>query len=352
MRIATMADLVARWKEERFLGPKGPEPIMEALSKDEGEETPWYVKAFVVAGAWLASLFATIFLGMLLATCGIDDFVVAWLIIGLGAIGLALMLRRRFPESLFATQCAIAVSFAGQIAFTLGLARHLRLETWMFLLMAALFTTILYHPFDDPIHRFVGVAGTLLFLSHFLHHDLKLPYALHGLVGVTAWAAGWLFTRCECLHRYRPPAYACAIASPALIWVILVDRKSLDTPVWPATPLLALGLVALYAWVAEAADGDRKALIPVVLATALLSVVSTPGVLVALALLAMGHGRRDRALLTMGILFLPLFMAQFYFEMKTSLLAKSGSLVATGLVLLGARAYLVAYRRKRDGARP
>lgn len=347
--IRTVADLVERWKEEKLLGAEGPEAIVSALGRPR-DETPWFVKAFVAASAWFAALLGLVFIGLFLVLIGFGRAEGAFIVVGIAVVAAAVKLHSAKGKSLFFGQVAVAFSLAGQGATTLGALQIMDLDGFTAVLCLGAFTVVLYRLLDDAIHRFVGVAGTLAVLAAVLM-ETRMPFGLQVLIGATAWAGGWLFTRFEKLHAYRPVAYATLLAAPACTWALLVVRRGGDTPVWAATPALALGLVALYAWAAEGADRERTALIPVVLATALLSVLSTPGVLLSLAFLVLGHGRRDRALTVFGALFLPLFLIHFYFEMKTSLLAKSGSLFATGLVLLGLRALLRARSRREEAAR-
>jgi uncharacterized membrane protein len=59
--------------------------------------------------------------------------------------------------------------------------------------------------------------------------------------------------------------------------------------------------------------------------------------------LLLGYWRGSRVLMGMAVTFLCLFVAQFYYALDITLLAKSYMMMATGLVLLGLRYALFNY---------
>ena len=79
-----------------------------------------------------------------------------------------------------------------------------------------------------------------------------------------------------------------------------------------------------------------------VVAAALLGAgtLSTPGVVAGAAILVLGFDRRDRVLVGLAVLFLLCFGSFYYYSLQLTLLQKSGVLVASGLLVLGARDYL------------
>ena len=74
-------------------------------------------------------------------------------------------------------------------------------------------------------------------------------------------------------------------------------------------------------------------------ACAVIGVLSAPGVLAAVGILMLGHLERDHLLRSLGLLFLPVYLVSFYYDLNTTLLLKSGMLVGSGLVLWLARMF-------------
>jgi uncharacterized membrane protein len=95
-----------------------------------------------------------------------------------------------------------------------------------------------------------------------------------------------------------------------------------------------VSLAAVFVYAVARLLGSRAALVALALA-ALLS--PAPGATTALLLLLLGFGAGDRVLLGLGFAALAGFVSHYYYQMQATLLAKSGVLLVTGLVLLLAR---------------
>jgi hypothetical protein len=139
----------------------------------------------------------------------------------------------------------------------------------------------------------------------------------------------------------RPLGYAMALSVSANLFLVLLPDEAAPMYWWPANAILAASLVWLYSWCAGGWPRLREEpLIVAVVATVCLAAVTTPGVLAAVGLLVLGYARRDALLLAMGTAFFPSFIVVFYYEMETTLLVKSYTLMASGAVLLAARWFL------------
>ena len=64
--------------------------------------------------------------------------------------------------------------------------------------------------------------------------------------------------------------------------------------------------------------------------------LNAPGLTTALLVLLLGFAAGNRILLALGIIGLFLFVGHFYYSLHATLLAKSGMLALTGVLLLGA----------------
>ena len=66
-----------------------------------------------------------------------------------------------------------------------------------------------------------------------------------------------------------------------------------------------------------------------------------PGVIGAAGVLALAFHRRNEVMLGLAVAFLIGFGVLYYYDLSLSLLAKSGALVGSGLVLLGLRLFIL-----------
>jgi uncharacterized membrane protein len=65
-----------------------------------------------------------------------------------------------------------------------------------------------------------------------------------------------------------------------------------------------------------------------------LSWLTTPGILLSLFLIMLGHALRDRIYTAIGLLGFAAFVVLFYYSMQISLLQKSGLMVVSGALCL------------------
>jgi uncharacterized membrane protein len=107
----------------------------------------------------------------------------------------------------------------------------------------------------------------------------------------------------------------------------------------------AVALVVVIVAVARE-HGAKLTSEPVLVALALsvaLAVASfrSPGVVAALYAMVLAFHRRSPVMLGVGMVFLVVFAVHFYFRMEVSLLSRGLLLLASGVVLFVARAYVV-----------
>jgi uncharacterized membrane protein len=124
---------------------------------------------------------------------------------------------------------------------------------------------------------------------------------------------------------------------------------------WHLGPATAIGLTAAIialelAIFAEQRAKPRQAVFVATVATTLLGALtlSTPGVIAAITVLALGFDRRNRILIGLAAVFLVKFSSAYYYSLRMTLLEKSAVLVASGLLLLAARAYVELRSRPRE----
>jgi uncharacterized membrane protein len=104
---------------------------------------------------------------------------------------------------------------------------------------------------------------------------------------------------------------------------------------------LTVALIALIGWAAGGIERLKSEALGVACLGAIgLGVVSAPGVLLSIGLMIFGYARHDRLLLVAGGLLLPIFLTFYYHNLGLTLMAKSGVLIGSGLLLLAGRAYM------------
>ncbi len=345
-RAVTLRELLARLRA-KSLFPEGDAPlerIAEQLRKAQsGERMSYYVRALVAFGAWVAAVF---FIAFLFAA----EFL-SWDIFSRGnksgpffGWGLAFILSatvlRRFLTHIFPVQLALALSMAGHLLVLAGAYIHAGEEFWSVPLAAAVLCAVLYPLYRDSTHRFLSVLLMTGTLTGWLLSEKELHHYLHLLIIAEAVGAGALFTRPRLPAALRPLAYALAVSLCQTAAFALIPEDELGTPGWPSGVAAALGLAWLYQWIAGGSGRLRKEPLLIAVAVTLALAASTPGLIVALGLVALGYARDERMLLGLGIVFLPVFIALYYYSLNVELIVKSGVLIGSGGALLLARAYL------------
>ena len=182
----------------------------------------------------------------------------------------------------------------------------------------------------------MSVAHALMFLSSAVFADFGKE-VLHVMILLETIGAGLIFTRLP-QSIFRPLGYALAAA---MLTTLLPVTSRGEMSVWPA----ALVQVCAQLWLLNFAMSTGQKRVPFVLgfsaaAAGLLGLFSAPGILAAIGVTVLGHLERDSILRTLGLVFLPVYLVAFYYNLDTSLLAKSGILIASGAILWGARWYL------------
>lgn len=311
---------------------------------------PWYVRAMVGFGAWLASLLLIGFIA------GFGFMVGGYLILGLALIGAALALRRQSDND-FLVQATLAASLAGQVFLVWGIAGES--EAAKVACTAVMVVSgVLFFIFPDRIHRVLSIlfaASALVLLIYLLEWNVLVPVLgpmfAAALVGIHRHRSG--LTAAGFGHLVRPleeglvlAAFACLMLSTVYLLPVL-DLDSLFYPrPWIST--LLLGAVWLYvgSFTLQPLLTDSIALgAPAGYALMLVLIAccwAAPGIVLALIVTLLGAAAGQRAFAGAGIGFLLVFVAAYFYGMETTMLTKSITLVATGTAVLVAR-WVVAH---------
>ncbi len=341
----TLSQLLAALREENLIAADA-DPL--ASGSPPPDPQPWYIRAMVGFGAWLASLLLIGFItGLSIAADG--GYTVIGLLLILGAV-----LLRRQTHNDFLIQCAMACSLAGQALTAFGIAdgfSHDEFEA--FLVVGMAISALLFYLYPDRIHRVIMVmiatteAATLIYV---LEANALIPFL------------GPLLAALLLQLHFRQPALASGRFAPLLqplttglmlsafgllmlSTVYLLPELEADFVFYPrpwiSTLLLGLELLLLGHRLWPEIAGDNGAKTRPLFYAGLVVIVAcawyAPGLVLGLMAVMMGVHTGRLTFIGAGIGFFALFLAAFFYGIEVSLLTKSYTLVATGLALLGFR---------------
>jgi len=314
---------------------------------DRRTRTPWYVRAMVGFGAWLASLLLIGFVIGINSLTSDSAFVVTGALLTSGAV----MVRRALGND-FTVQAALAFSLTGQGLLVYGVVQITdNLDTALLALMAV--NASLIWVFPDGLHRVLSVlaivgSGVVLLYQESMQGALPLlgPALMLALMLLLTQEGSWRGGRHAALvqsvaNGLLLSAFGCVLLSAVYVLPELAEHFSFYPLPWISTlgfGVLLVGaarhyLAPVFHPVSAAAMPTVYGLIVALAAASLWA----PGVTFALLVCLLGAGREDRLLTATGLGFLVLFLAAFFYGIETSLLQKSAILTVTGAVVLLAR---------------
>ncbi|MDH4109115.1 MAG: DUF4401 domain-containing protein [Gammaproteobacteria bacterium] len=341
---------------QALIGALAAEQLIDGAAADRGRELtgqmyaiqPWYVRTMVGFGAWLASLLLVGFI----ASFG---FAVegSHVVIGLALAAGSVFLRRRY-ETDFYVQSALAVSLAGQLMFALGVAELLDWDQPEAIVLAMLsLAALMFVAFPDRIHRVLMVlivSGSFVVLVYLWKFNWLVPvlgpFFAAALVVLQSTQGSWYEADRGGLVRplqsgLMLSSFGCLLLSAVYILPELHLRFVFYPRPWIST--LLLGALLLYvagdAWRSLLAADSKTGRITVyaLLVGIAAAAWAAPGILLALVVALLGARSGNHVLAGAGVVFLAVFLAAFFYGIETTLLVKSMTLVATGIVILVAR---------------
>jgi hypothetical protein len=345
------------------------------------QRTPWPIRLLMGAAGWLGALFFQVFLlgSVFAATSGNGP---AMLVTGLLMLGGAVLLYRMAGEGsgrIALGQFALALSLGGQGMAIFGTAQMLGGE-WLvdraaFWLAVAVFEVALYAIVPNRLHRFVVALGAWTALAFAL--NIALAGARHYGWVVLPWSLGWLMPlACAVVTvfvlkehwlaargdhgRWEPGADATLVFALAAALLVtganhplagVFDERGaprLLAP-WLAGALIEAVLLMFALFECRRLHVEPRigaAVLGVTLAFATLMVMA-PAVGAGVLVLALALRRGSLAWLGLGIAAVIAGFVWYYGSLQWTLLAKSATLVAAGVLLLAVRIVM-----RRMEARP
>lgn len=330
--------------------------LVQGSSPELSVRSPWFVRVMLGVAGWFGALFLLFFVGLGMAF--IFKNAGAALLLGAGACAVAAVLFRKLPEHDFAGQFAFAVSLAGQVLITYGIADAIGKSVGPVALVMAGVQAALFWLLPNYVHRvwaaWTGVCALALALA-----DGGF-FAFTPALVLVAFAWVWLKEFDLAKHGTLVRAGGYGLALAAVVVAVVQGEFSitriLDHPASPVGGLIGIwigaaltGAALLWAVVQLLAREDvplESAQGKIAFAGALILALATlkaPGIGPAAAVLVIGFANGNRILAGLGILAMLGYLSHYYYSLEITLLEKSAVLAATGVALLAARLALLRY---------
>ena len=338
------------------LAPAGvEEQARVTLAAEVADALPWYMRAAVAVGAWVATIFL---LFAIFAIAGLRDEGPAT-VVGVLLLVAGIALRRTATEE-FVRWAAVALSLAGLGMVTFGVGGMA--DSAMYAAAVCLIASaVLIALSDDATLRFLCTlsGGSALFVWLV---GSKFPWAFDAAIAVSVlclaivWRVRVRERSDEFTRMLVPVGYGLAV----VLFAALISRTfatssmsrwttDIGSEIGALGPLAAVACTAgLLALTWKIVDEHGTSLSSPATFAALAGVVAlgaitrdTPGIVAGVGMLMLAFDRRNRVLLGMAAIFLLVFGSFYYYSLDLTLLQKSGVLVGSGLLLLGVRSKLV-----------
>ena len=149
---------------------------------------------------------------------------------------------------------------------------------------------------------------------------------------------------------YHPLGYASLFSLCITVFYISIFSSILSSEAVPRTIILNFSvliltsiLIGLIVWVAGNKEyiKTQPGVIALVFAT-LIGAISTPGITLSLCFLIIGFKQSNKIVYYLGIILMPIVLSFYYYNLNTTLMIKSGILIASGLILLAGRTYIIS----------
>lgn len=311
------------------------------------EDAPWYMQVVLGIGAWITTIAALFFIGLLLhLVFEIEEPNVTVAVIGAAVFAASLWLLHRRPESTFAAHAAVAFATTGTLLAAAGISVPEE-SLWL------------------------AAAATLPFAAAAIwqRRSLLLQFLIASIALILGIVAGWehwndpiadlpaLFIPVGVVLLFYPPRRdARATAFALLIVPLLLDIAASNLGVsravwfgWPARGLLLAVFAFLFAinWRRAADRQGRLLALAAAVAIAVVVWQLPTGASAALVLLALAYTLGSRTLAVIGALLAIYFIWSFYWDLEGSLLMKSILLMSVGAALLLCFGLLIGTLRER-----
>ena len=343
----TLREVLSQLTDEGLAKPLEQESTISAPAETQGSSLPWFVKLFIGIAAWIAALLIVSFF---YAINIIDDD--SALGFGLLFCAVAIPVNRAGHRNTFWVQLSLAASLTGQALAIIGLTSIFD-ELLITTLVVVMLETALILLHRDSVLRFISALIVVGFFLALIFEQ-EMQFSIHALI--LALAAGTLAihlnqNRIKLLlldETILPVGSALTFSLLGILIMPLWEEFDLR---WEFTAVALLAMLIYLLWRIGTDLGyslrNRVVIALLVGATLLLiPALRMPGLLAALIVLALGFWRNNQGLVWLAAIFLVFYIWAFYYSLEWTLLVKSLVLLASGLVLLGLRFFVVQFTAK------
>ncbi|MDX8395649.1 MAG: DUF4401 domain-containing protein [Mariprofundaceae bacterium] len=311
-------------------------------------ETPWYVKTLLAFSGWLAALFLLGFLGVGFAFV-LENSMAGIITGGLMIAGAFAVLRKSKDQ--FHDHLALALSITGQSLIIIAFFTLNKFNNPLPWILTAMLQVLLAGIMPNFIHRlFSAFFGALAFAIAL--GEMGIPYVFQGVVMfLAAWV--WLneFKHPQHMKIIQPIGYGLVLCLVYIKGAFLfgsglhVWRSTHPYEVWtqPWMGEVLISMVTLYVvWqllqryrhsVSE--TFSRLVLFGTLIVCA--ASMEANGITVGIMILLLGFAASNRMLLGLGVTSLLFYVSSYYYLLEATLLSKSMTLFALGLIMLLSR---------------
>ena len=336
----------------------------DGTGKNDSNDTPWFIHLFFGFSGILSSIFFVGFLTLLLFEADVFENTSLQLATGvvLSGAGWLLFKNKHTRRSTFWNSLAFALSAAGQLYVVFALFGNeivdTPLDTWLLLLIQTVMTLIMPNLIYRLLSASVALGCAVYLLSYY-----QLPEISLGILALITIVAN--LQRHSLLQlvpvKWRAGAFdiSKAFTYASTFWLIIVSVYIVNAEynddfignVFTYDYILAqvlLVLASLYAVYLILKRYNIKLLskssISIVCSTIILGIISVyaAGLLVTSLIIIIAVANSQRVLLGIGILALVSYIFWYYYQLDTSLLVKSASMLIIGIVMLLMRWLLVS----------
>ena len=335
-----------------------------AIDDDNRQDSPWFIQAFFGFSGLLASLFFIIFLALFLDKTDAFDSFIAIFIIGLllSTTGFALFRNKDSRHNSFINSLAFTISIAGQAYIAYALLENESPEplgVWIFLMIQVIMTIVMPN-FIYRLLSAMAVLGCAIYLLNFYHLP-ELSLGLLALITIVAHLQRYellqylpIKWRTAGFNISKAIAYASAIMLLLFsVYIVAGEYSSNDfiSNTFSYNYYLAQGLLTLASLYAAYLILKRysvnllsKSGGLVICAIVVLGIMSVyvSGLLATSLIIVIAMANSQRVLLGLGIFALVSYIFWYYYQLDTSLLVKSGSMLIIGIVMLLTRWLLIS----------
>jgi len=312
---------------------------------------PWYVRVMLGIAGWIGAMFLLGFVGAAFALLMKNSG--AAFVVGAATCAAAVAIFRTAPKSDFVAQFGLATSLAGQMMIVFSATQWFERSAIGIALFVALQQAVLFILVPNFVHRLWSSWSFALAATYAMLDAGFFAFTPAATSAGFIWLALSEFRLARHGSMVRTGTYGLALAATqaavlhgSVLAALILGRGGHGVSLGEAGVWLGrLASMAVLLWAVvlllrreglALTSGQGRVGLAGALVLGLVS-IKAPGVGPAAAILIVGYANADRVLAGLGIVALLGYLSHYYYALQTTLLEKSGLLVATGLTLIAVR---------------